>query len=122
MTKEELRDYCYSIGLIDSKSTAWSCSKYPNGYRFPNEFVNPNDFLAGWDNDKQCVVLAKSCVINESFVNKEQIYMAGVEAVQNDEEIKTRIGELITSVQENIKLLKFKQMKKKIKMIEGDFE
>lgn len=122
MTKEELRDYCYSIGLIDSKSTALFCSKYTNGYRFPNEFVNPNDFLAGWDNDKQCVVVAKSCVIDEEFVNKEQIYMSGVEAVQNDEEIKTRIGELITSVQEKINFLKLKQMKKKIEKMEGDFE
>lgn len=122
MTKEELRDYCYSIGLIDSKSTTWFCSKYTNGYRFPNEFVNPIDFLAGWDNDKQCVVVAKSCVINESFVNEEQIHMAGCEAVQNDEEIKTRIGELITSVQENINFLKLKQIKKKIEKMEGDFE
>lgn len=122
MTKEELRDYCYSIGLIDSKSTAWFCSKYSNGYRFPNEFVNPIDFLAGWDNDKQCVVVAKSCVINESFVNEEQIHMDGIEAVQNDEEIKTRIGELITSVQENINFLKLKQMKNKIMKMEGDFE
>ena len=122
MTKKELRDYCYSIGLIDFKNPAWAESKYTNGYRFPNEFVNPIDFLAGWDNDKQCVVVAKSCVINESFVNKEQIYMAGVEAVQNDEEIKTRIGELITSVQENINFLKLKQMKNKIMKMEGDFE
>lgn len=122
MTKEELRDYCYSIGLIDSKSTALSCSKYINGYRFPNEFVNPIDFLAGWDNDKQCVVVAESCVISESLLNKEQIYMSGVEAVQNDEEIKTRIGELITSIQENINFLKLKQMKNKIMKMEGDFE
>ena len=42
--------------------------------------------------------------------------------VENDEEIKTRIDDLIKSVQENIKFLKLKQMKKKIKMIEGDFE
>lgn len=122
MTKEELRDYCYSIGLIDSKSTECAESKYTNGYRFPNEFVNPIDFIAGWDNDKQCVVVAESCVIDESFVNKEQIYMSGVEAVQNDEEIKTRIGELITSVQENINFLKLKQIKKKIEKMEGDFE
>jgi hypothetical protein len=122
MTKEELRDYCYSIGLIDSKTTALFCSKYTNGYIFPNEFVNPIDFLAGWDNDKQCVVVAKSCVIDEEFVNKEQIYMSGVEAVQNDEEIKTRIGELITSIQENINFLKLKQMKNKIMKMEGDFE
>ena len=122
MTKEELRDYCYSIGLIDSKTTALFCSKYPNGYRFPNEFVNPIDFLAGWDNDKQCVVVAKSCEIIGSFVNKEQIHMDGCEAVQNDEEIKTRIGELITSVQENINFLKLKQMKNKIMKMEGDFE
>lgn len=67
MTKEELRDYCYSIGLIDSKSTAMFGSKYPNGYIYPNEFVNPIDFLAGWDNDKQCVVVAKSCEIIKSF-------------------------------------------------------
>ena len=122
MTKEELRDYCYSIGLIDSKSTAMFGSKYPNGYIFPNEFVNPIDFLAGWDNDKQCVVVAKSCEIIGSFVNIEQIHMAGCEAVQNDEEIKTRIGELITSVQENINFLKLKQMKNKIMKMEGDFE
>ena len=122
MTKEELRDYCYSIGLIDSKSTAMFGSKYPNGYIFPNEFVNPIDFLAGWDNDKQCVVVAKSCEIIKSFGNKEQIHMSGVKAVQNDEEIKTRIGELITSVQENINFLKLKQIKKKIEKMEGDFE
>ena len=122
MTKEELRDYCYSIGLIDTKNPAWFCSKYSNGYRFPNEFVNPIDFLAVWDNDKQCVVVAKSCVIDEEFLNKEQIYMSGIEEVQNDEEIKTRIGELITSVQENINFLKLKQMKNKIMKMEGDFE
>lgn len=48
--------------------------------------------------------------------------MDGCEAVQNDEEIKTRIGELITSVQENINFLKLKQMKNKIMKMEGDFE
>lgn len=121
MTAKELRDYCYFIGLVDSKSTACFFSIYPNGYRFPNEFVNPNDFLAGWDNDKQCVVVAKRCVIIGSL-NKEQIHMDGVEAVQNDEEIKTRIGELITSIQENINFLKLKQIKKKIEKMEGDFE
>lgn len=94
MTKEELRDYCYSIGLIDSKNPAWAESNYTKGYRYGDKFVNQNDFLAGWDNDKQCVVVAKSCVIIGSFVNKEQIHMDGVEAVQNDEEIKTRIGEV----------------------------
>lgn len=121
MTKEELRDYCYSIGLIDSKYTAMFCSKYTNGYIYPNEFVSPIDFIAGWDNDKQCVVVAKSCEIIKSF-GKEQIHMSGVKAVQNDEEIKTRIGELITSVQENINFLKLKQIKKKIEKMEGDFE
>lgn len=48
--------------------------------------------------------------------------MLGVSFVENDEEIKTRISELIQSVQENIKFLKWKQMKKSIEKIEGDFE
>jgi hypothetical protein len=122
MTKDELRDYCYSIGLIDTKNPSWAESKYTKGYRFPNEFVNSMDFIAGWDEDKQCVVVAKSCVINEAFVYEGPIRMDGAEAVYNDEEIKARIDDLITSVQENIKFLKWKQMKKKIKKMEGDFE
>lgn len=120
MTKEELRDYCYSIGLIETDFILKDI--YTSGYRFNAEFVNSYDFIVAWDKSNQCVVVAKSCVINESFVNKEQIHMAGVEAVQNDEEIKTRIDDLIKSVQENIKLIKLKQMKEKIKKIEGDFE
>lgn len=122
MTKEELRDYCYYVGLIDTKSPMCAESKYTKGYRFPNEFVNSIDFIAGWDEDKQCIVVAKSCVINEAFVYEGPICMDGAEALYNDEEIKARISELITSVQENIKFLKWKQMKKKIKKMEGDFE
>lgn len=120
MTKEELRDYCYSIGLIDTEFIFKD--RYTSGYRFNAEFVNFYDFIAGWDNDKQCVVLAKSCVIDEEFVTEGQIHMDGIEAVQNDEEIKTRIGELIKSVQEKIKFIKLKQMKNKIMKMEGDFE
>jgi len=71
---------------------------------------------------KQCVVVAKSCVINEAFASEGPIRMDGAEAVYNDEEIKAHIDELITSVQENIKFLKWRQMKKKIKKMEGDFE
>lgn len=122
MTKEELRDYCYSIGLTDTKFPMWAVSKYTKGYRFPNEFVNSMDFIAGWDEDKQCVVVAKCCVINEAFVNEGPIRMDGVVEVYNDEEIKAHINDLITSVQENIKFLKWRQMKKKIKKMEGDFE
>lgn len=48
--------------------------------------------------------------------------MDGIMTVQNDEELKSNIDELIKSVQENIKFLKWKQMKKKIKKMEGDFE
>lgn len=122
MTKDELRDYCYSIGLIDTKNPAWAESKYTKGYRYDDKFVNSMDFIAGWDEDKQCVVVAKSCVINETFVNDGPIRMDGAEAVYNDEEIKARIGELITSVQENIKFLKWKQTKNRINKMKGDFE
>lgn len=122
MTKEELRDYCYSVGLIDTKYPAWAESNYTKGYRYNGEFVNSMDFIAGWDEDKQCIVVAKSCVINEAFVNEGPIRMDGAEAVYNDEEIKAHINDLITSVQENIKFLKWREMKKKIKKMEGDFE
>ena len=121
MTKEELRDYCYSIGLIDTKFPIWAESKYTKGYRYNGEFVNTMDFIAGWDEDKQCVVVANSCVINEAFVNEGPIRMDGASVIQNDEEIKAHIDYLIKSVQENIKLLKWRQMKKKIKKMEGDF-
>lgn len=122
MTKEELRDYCYSIGLIDTKLPEWAVTRYTKGYRYYGEFVNTMDYIAAWDDKKQCVVVANDCVINENFVNDGQIRMEGSSAIQNDEEIKARIAELIKSVQENIKLLKCKQMKKKIKIMEGDFE
>jgi hypothetical protein len=122
MTKEELRDYCYSIGLIDTKLPAWAVTRYTKGYRFPNEFVNTMDYIVGWDEEKECVVVANACVINEAFVNEGPIRMDGSSVVQNDEEIKAHIDYLIKSVQENIKLLKCKQMKKKIKIMEGDFE
>ena len=87
------------------------------GYRFNAEFVNSYDFIVAWDELKQCVV-ATGSVIDE-YYGECKIHMKGSIRVENDEEIKTHIDELITSVQENIKLLK---MKKKIKMIEGDFE
>ena len=116
MTKEELRDYCYSIGLVDSDKPA-TFDHFNNGYRYTDEFVDTLDFIAAWDKSKQCVVVAKACVIGES-----KIRMIGFMYLENDEEIKTRIDDLIKSVLENIKLLKIKQMKKKIKMIEGDFE
>lgn len=122
MTKEELRDYCYSIGLTDTKFPMWAESKYTKGYRYASKFVNTMDFIAGWDEAKQCVVVAKSCVINEAFVNEGPIRMDGAEAFYNDEEIKAHIDALIKSVQENIKFLKWKEMKKKIKKMEGDFE
>lgn len=115
MTAKELRDYCYSICLVDTDFIIKDI--YASGYRFNSEFVNSYDFIAAWDKSKQCVVVAKACVIGES-----KIRMIGFMYLENDEEIKTRIDDLIKSVQENIKLLKIKQMKKKIKMIEGDFE
>lgn len=121
MTKEELRDYCYSIGLIDTKFPAWVESTYTKGYRYSGEFVNTMDYIAAWDENRQSVVVAKNCVINESFL-EGPIRMDGSVEVQNDEEIKSSIDDLIKSVQENIKLLKCKQMKKKIKIMEGDFE
>ena len=113
MTKEELRDYCYSIGLIDTKFPMWAESKYTKGYRYSDKFVNSMDFIAGWDEDKQCVVVAKNSVINYDFANEGPIRMDGAEAFYNDEEIKAHINDLITSVQENIKFLKWKEMKKK---------
>ena len=122
MTKEELRDYCYSIGLIDLKIPSWYESICTQGYRYNGEFVNTMDFIAGWYENKKCVVVANSCVINEAFVDMGPIRMNGVSVVQNDEEIKTRIYDLIKSVQENIKFLKWKKMKKRIKKMEGDFE
>lgn len=122
MTKEELRDYCYSIGLVDTKFPMWAESKYTKGYRYCGEFVNTMDFIAGWDEDKQCVVVANGCVINEAFADEGPIRMDGASVVQNDEELKARIDDLIKWVQENIKFLKWKQMKKKIKKMEGDFE
>ena len=122
MTKEELQDYCYSIGLTDTKCPMWAESKYTKGYRFPNEFVNTMDFIAGWDENKQCVVVAKSCEINEAFASEGPIRMDGAVAVYNDEEIKAHIDDLIKSVQENIKFLKWRQMKRKIMKMEGDFE
>lgn len=120
MTKKELRDYCYSIGLIDTVFIFKDI--YTSGYRFNAEFVNSYDFIVAWDELKQCVVVATGSVIDEDYQSKFKIRMKGSIRVENDEEIKTHIDELITSVQENIKLLKIKQMKKKIKMIEGDFE
>ena len=120
MTAKELRDYCYSIGLIDTEFIFKDI--YASGYRFNSEFVNYYDFIAAWDKSKQCVVVANGCVIDEDYIHKCKIRMKGSIRVENDEEIKTHIDELITLVQENIKLLKIKQIKKKIKMIEGDFE
>lgn len=122
MTKEELRDYCYSIGLIDTKFPAWAESNYTKGYRYDGEFVNKMDFIAAWDEDKQRVVVANSCVINEAFVSKGPIRMDGSSPVKSDEELKVRIDELIKSVQENIRFLKWKQTKKRITKMEGDFE
>lgn len=122
MTKEELRDYCYSIGLIDTKFSIAVDSKYTMGYRYDGEFVDPMDFMVGWDEEKQCAVVAKSCIIDEDFVGIGPIRMIGIIHIQNDEEIKARIAELIKTVQENIKFLKWKEMKKKIRKMEGDFE
>lgn len=122
MTKEELRDYCYSIGLIDTKFPMGVESMYTKGYRYASEFVNTMDFIAAWNEEKQCVVVAKKCVINEDFANYGPIRMDGSYVVQNDEEIKARIDDLIKSVQENIKFLKWKKINKKIKIMEGDFE
>lgn len=122
MTKEELRDYCYSIGLIDSEFAKWEKSCYTSGYRYDGQFVNPYDFIAAWDEVKQSVAIAKRCEIDEDVFVNEPIRMLDVSFVENDEEIKTRISELIKTVQENIKFLKWKQMKKSIEKIEGDFE
>ena len=120
MTAKELRDYCYSIGLIDTEFIFKDI--YTSGYRFNSEVINSYDFIAAWDKSKQCIVVANGCVIDEDYKHKCKIRMCGSTCVENDEEIKTRIDDLIKSVQENIKLLKIKQIKKKIKMIEGDFE
>ena len=120
MTKKELRDYCYSIGLIDTKFILKDI--YTSGYIFNDKFVNSQDFIAAWDKSNQCVVVANGCVIDENYKSEYKIRMIGSTGFENDEEIKTRIDDLIKSVQENIKLLKIKQMKNKIKKIEGDFE
>lgn len=119
MTKKELRDYCYSIGLIDTEFIFKDI--YLSGYRFNAEFVNSYDFIAAWDKSKQCVVVATGSVIDEVY-GECKIRMIGSIRVENDEEIKTRIDDLIKSVQENIKFLKLKQMKNKIMKMEGDFE
>lgn len=121
MTKEELRDYCYSIGLIDTKFIIKD-NIYKSAYRFNDKFVNSYDFIAAWDKSKDCVFVANGFVIDENYKSECKIRMQGATCVQNDEEIKTRIGELITSIQENIKFLKLKQMKNKIMKMEGDFE
>lgn len=120
MTSKELRDYCYSIGLIDTDFIFKDI--YTSGYRFNAEFVNSYDFIVAWDKSKDCVVVANGCVIDEDYQSKCKIRMTGSMCVENDKEIKTHINDLIKSVQENIKFLKLKQMKKKINMIEGDFE
>jgi len=123
MTREELKDYCYSIGLIDTKSPKLAESKYTKGYRYYGKYVNPMDFIAGWDENEQCVVVAKKSVIDYDFASfGGPIRMDGILYVQNDEEIKARIDALIKSVQENIKAIKLKQMNKKIIKMEGDFE
>ena len=121
MTAKELRDYCYSIGLVDSNKPA-TFDHFNNGYRYTDEFVDKLDFIAAWDKSKQCVVVANGCVIDENYKSEYKIRMTGSTGFENDEEIKTRIDDLIKSVQENIKLLKIKQIKNKIEMIEGDFE
>lgn len=122
MTKEELRDYCYSIGLIDTKLPAWVESNYRRGYRYDGEFVNKMDYIAAWDDDNQHVVVADGCIINEAFADYGPIRMVGASPVESDEELKARIDNLIKSVQENIKFLKWKQTKKRIVKMEGDFE
>lgn len=120
MTKKELRDYCYSVGLVDTEFIFKDI--YASGYRFNAEFVNSYDFIVAWDKSKDCVVVANGSSIVEDYKSECKIRMNGSMCVENDEEIKTRIGELITSVQENIKFLKLKQMKNKIMKMEGDFE
>lgn len=120
MTKKELRDYCYSVGLVDTKFIFKDM--YASGYRFNAEFVSSYDFIVAWDKSKDCVVVANGSSIDEDYKSECKIRMNGATCVENDEEIKTRIDDLIKSVQENIKFLKLKQIKKKIKMIEGDFE
>ena len=120
MTAKELRDYCYSIGLIDTEFIFKDI--YTSGYRFNSEVINSYDFIAAWDKSNDCVVVAKGCVIDENNKSECKIRMQGSTRVENDKEIKTRIGELITSVQEKINFLKLKQIKKKIEKMEGDFE
>ena len=75
MTAKELRDYCYSIGLIDTDFIFKDI--YTNGYRFNSEFVNYYDFIAAWDKSKQCVVVANGCVTDEDYKHKCKIRMIG---------------------------------------------
>lgn len=122
MTKEELRDYCYSIGLVDIEVPKSYGFFYKKGYRYNGQFVRPIDYIAAWDEEKQCVVVAKSCVIDEDFSYEKYIRMDGSYVIQNDEEIKASIDDLIKSVQEKIKSLKLEETKKRIKKMEGDFK
>ena len=122
MTKEELRDYCYSVGLIDTKFPAdYIESAFTKGYRYNGEFVNSMDYIAAWDEDKQRVLIANRAVINEDFIDGP-IRMDGSSEIKDDDEIKARINFLIKDVQNNVEFLKWKKMKKKIKIMEGDFE
>ena len=121
MTKEELRDYCYSIGLIDTKLPMTDGGLYVKGYRYSGEFVNQLDFIAAYDDRCNSVLVAEDSVISFDFPDGP-IRMTGSEIIYDDTNIKNRINFLIHKVTENIKTMKEKQMQFKLSKIEGDFE
>ena len=121
MTKEELRDYCYSIGLIDTQLPFMSGGLYIKGYRYSGAFVNSMDFIAAFDDKCNNVLVAEDSVISFDFPDGP-IRMTGSEILYDDTNIKNRINFLIDKVKKNIKTMKEEQLQSKLSKIEGDFK
>lgn len=123
MTKEELVKYCKSLGLVEcDKPTFKELITITEAFRFPSELTHKLDFLAAYDDASNQVILADKCYVNETD-NIRPIRMLGQNTTSNlsDEAIMDRIDELTKEVTENILLIKYKNMKTRIKKLNGDF-
>lgn len=123
MTKEELVKYCKSIGLVEcNKPTTKELVPIKEAFRFPSELTHKLDFIAAYDDCSNQVLLADKCYVNE-YDLMSPIRMLGQITTSNlsDEAIMDRIDELTKDVTENILFIKYRNMKKRITKLNGDF-
>ena len=124
MTKEELRNYCYSLSMVDCVIPEFYPPDSVHGFTVSGKYIDKADFIAAYDDSTNSVILANKCEIYQEFNNTKPVRMFGSYSTYDlsDEEIKKRINKLINTANSLNKWFKDKEISDKIEKIKGDFK